>query len=63
MSVHDHPAMGVNSQAVLEKGMVVTVEPGIYILDYGGVRIEDDVVVNKEGVEFLSKFSRELIEI
>lgn len=63
MSVHDHPAMGINSQAVLEQGMVVTVEPGIYILDYGGVRIEDDVVVNKEGVEFLSKFSRELIEI
>jgi len=47
----------------MKDGMVFTVEPGIYIRGFGGVRIEDDVVVRKKGVEFLTEADRELKEI
>jgi len=43
--------------------MVITIEPGIYIDGFGGVRIEDDVVVRKNGGEILNKTSKELIII
>ena len=43
--------------------MLVTVEPGIYIPDWGGVRIEDTVVVTPEGCEILTHSSKELIEL
>jgi len=43
--------------------MVITIEPGIYIPDLGGVRIEDDVLVTKDSFELLTKSPRELIFI
>ena len=43
--------------------MVFTIEPGIYKPDVTGVRIEDDVVVTKDGVEVLTKFTKELVVI
>lgn len=49
IEVHDGPGFSQTSEIVLEPGMVLTVEPGIYIEGWGGVRIEDDVVVTKSG--------------
>lgn len=64
LNVHDGSTrLGVNSKIILRENMVFTIEPGIYLSDIGGVRIEDDVLVKKDGMEFLSKSSRELLEL
>ena len=42
--------------------MILTVEPGIYVTRYGGVRIEDDVLIRKDGAEILTHSSRQLLE-
>jgi len=63
MDVHDHPAFSPNFDIPIKENMVVTVEPGIYIPDFGGVRIEDDVIVKKDGCEIISTAPRELIEL
>lgn len=54
MDVHEQPRMASGSKQVLRPGMVITVEPGIYLPGIGGVRIEDDVLVTKSGYEVLS---------
>ncbi len=51
-----HPA----SEGILREGMVSTVEPGIYMEGFGGIRIEDDVAVFKEGAQYLSTYERHL---
>ncbi|WP_416197507.1 MAG: Xaa-Pro aminopeptidase [Sporanaerobacter sp.] len=61
LELHEIPFMGVNCDRVLEENSVVTVEPGIYIPDWGGVRIEDSVVVKKDGIEILTHSPKELI--
>lgn len=63
LEVHDHPALSQGSELILQENMVVTVEPGIYIKGYGGVRIEDDVVVHRDRVENLTTAEKKLIEI
>lgn len=63
LAVHDHTALSQTSDIVLKAGMVVTVEPGIYVRGFGGVRIEDDVLVKKEGNEVLTTAPKELIEV
>jgi Xaa-Pro aminopeptidase len=63
VEVHSKPVLSGMSQTVLKAGMVVTVEPGIYIEGWGGVRIEDDVVVTKDGCEVLNKSPKDLIEL
>lgn len=61
LEIHEGPGLSFRSDAVLEPGMAVTVEPGIYIAGLGGVRIEDDVIVTKEGNEILTHSPKELI--
>ncbi|MFO8133255.1 MAG: Xaa-Pro peptidase family protein [Thermoplasmatota archaeon] len=54
LEVHDGMSMGRESDVVLEEGMVVTVEPGIYLPGRWGIRIEDDVLVTRDGVDVLT---------
>jgi Xaa-Pro aminopeptidase len=59
--VHDHPGMSKTSELTLEAGMVVTVEPGIYVPGFGGVRIEHDVLVTDSGGQVLTHSTTELL--
>lgn len=61
LEVHEGPALSYRSEMKLEPGMIVTVEPGIYIPDLGGVRIEDDTIITKDGNEALTHSTKELI--
>lgn len=61
LEVHEGPNLSIKSDIVLEPGMVVTVEPGIYIPGVGGVRIEDDTLITNDGNERLTYSSKELI--
>ncbi len=60
MQVHEAPAIRPLSEAVLQPGMVVTIEPGIYLPGWGGVRIEDDILVTDDGFEVLTTLPRDL---
>jgi Xaa-Pro aminopeptidase len=60
MDVHEAPRLRPESQDTLEPGMVVTVEPGIYLPEWGGIRIEDDVLVTPDGCEILSHIPKTL---
>jgi Xaa-Pro aminopeptidase len=63
LEVHEAPRVRSNSEDVLETGMVITIEPGVYIPGWGGVRIEDDVLVTPSGCTLLSSLPRELVSI
>ena len=60
LQVHEAPRIGADQAQTLQAGMVVTVEPGIYLPGWGGVRIEDDILVTRDGHEVLSSVSKEL---
>ncbi|MBA9027396.1 M24 family metallopeptidase [Peribacillus huizhouensis] len=61
LEVHEGPALSLKSETILEPGMVVTCEPGIYVPGLGGVRIEDDTIITVEGNEALTHSTKELI--
>ena len=60
LQIHEHPFMNPIREGVFQQNMVVTVEPGIYLPGVGGVRIEDDILVTKDGYEILSSLPKEL---
>ena len=60
LAVHENPVIGPENRGVVEEGMIFTVEPGIYIPGWGGVRIEDMVLVTGNGCEVLTNLSKEI---
>ena len=62
LAVHEDPAVNSENKDLLQEGMVFTVEPGIYIPGWGGVRIEDMVLVTPQGAEILTPLPKELRE-
>ncbi|HIJ88984.1 MAG TPA: aminopeptidase P family protein [Desulfuromonadales bacterium] len=60
LEIHEAPTLSPRSTAVLEEGMVITIEPGIYIPGFGGVRIEDTVVVTADSCEILTSADKQL---
>ncbi len=60
LDVHEAPSMSQTSKDMIETGHVVTIEPGVYLPGYGGMRIEDTLLVTETGYEILTKFPREL---
>ena len=63
IDIHESPRLRNDCEITLQPGMVVTVEPGVYLPDWGGVRIEDDVLVTPDGREVLTNSPRRLDEI
>ena len=61
LEIHTFPRLSQQSEEVLKENNVVTIEPGVYLSGWGGVRIEDDIVVKKGGNEILNKTPRELM--
>lgn len=60
LCVHEYPVVSLHSKVTVKPGMVFTVEPGIYVPKWGGVRIEDTILVRKQGVEFITKTNKTL---
>ena len=63
LEVHEAPRLAKTAEGALPEGAVVTIEPGVYRPGWGGVRIEDDVVLGADGPQILTQFPRELIEL
>jgi Xaa-Pro aminopeptidase len=63
LDVHEAPALSRKSEDALEPGMIVTIEPGIYIPEKGGVRIEDDILITDNGCRVLSSLPKSLNDI
>lgn len=63
LQIHEPPRLSPKSKDILKEGMVFSIEPGIYLLDFGGVRIEDLVVLENNNVRFLTHSPKNLIEL
>ncbi|GEK91353.1 M24 family metallopeptidase [Alkalibacterium kapii] len=63
LEVHENPGINYRNDKPLVQGNVITNEPGIYIPDVGGVRIEDDLVITKDGNRNLMSVTKELIQL
>jgi Xaa-Pro aminopeptidase len=63
LEVHEGPRVSAHSDDILKAGSLVTIEPGVYVPGFGGVRIEDLVAVEEDGGRILSRATKELIEV
>lgn len=63
LAIHEGPNLNLREERILKPGMVITIEPGIYIPDWGGVRIEDMAVITENGCEVLTQAPKEFIII
>lgn len=63
LEIHENPCFSEKEKTVIRPGMVITVEPGIYMEGFGGVRIEDVVVVTEQGCRNITNSEKKLIEI
>ncbi len=63
LEIHEMPTLSTRSEAILEENMVVTIEPGVYIPGWGGIRIEDTVVVKNGGCEVITRSDKGLLII
>ena len=62
LEIHEGPRLAQNEYRPLKAGMVITIEPGIYLPGWGGVRIEDDLLVTRDGCEVLTTVPKELVD-
>jgi Xaa-Pro aminopeptidase len=60
LEIHEPPRLGRKDKSTLKAGMAITIEPGVYIEGFGGIRIEDTVLVTEKGCEILTPTSKEL---
>jgi Xaa-Pro aminopeptidase len=63
LEVHEEPRIAKGQKRLLEEGNVITIEPGVYVEGVGGIRIEDDVAIQRNGTEILTRGTRNLIEL
>jgi Xaa-Pro aminopeptidase len=63
LEIHEEPFMRQKTNLELEAGMTLTAEPGVYIPGWGGIRIEDTVLVTDDGHRVLTSFPKDLMEV
>jgi len=61
LEIHEPPTVSSRSDEVLQENMVITIEPGVYIPGWGGIRIEDTVIVGESGCEIITQSEKELV--
>ncbi len=61
INVHEYPNVCTDNKQLLKAGMIITVEPGIYIPEWGGIRLEDEVLVTEQGCEVITSSPKQLI--
>jgi Xaa-Pro aminopeptidase len=63
LELHEYPLMGKGCNLKISRGCVITIEPGIYIPEWGGIRIEDDVVLTEAGLQIINTAPKEFLEL